>query len=59
MSSNSCTVRPANELKSSVFWVIVHNRAIKLTFQIKYDGHKAVYFIYARDLINKKYSEDL
>jgi hypothetical protein len=29
MSSNSCTANPANDLKSSGFWIICHRRAIK------------------------------
>jgi len=51
MLSNVCTKIPVNDLKSNGFLDCRSYESNNRTFQIKYDGHKAVYFNYARDLI--------
>src|SRR6478672_7501507 len=51
MLSNVCTKIPVNDLKSNGFLDCRSYESNKITFQIKYDGHKAVYFNYARDLL--------
>jgi|GEM_PF-4641062 len=52
MLSNVCTKIPVNDLKSNGFLDCRSYESNNRTFQIKYDGHKAVYFNYARDLLS-------
>ena len=52
MLSNACIKTPVNDLLSNGF---LNSRSYgnnKRTFQIKDEGHKAVYFNYAGDLLS-------
>ena len=42
MSSNCCTVRPVNDLKRMVFWLISHMKSKKEQSGGETNGHKAV-----------------
>ena len=52
MLSNACTKSPVNDLKSNGFLDSRSYESNNRTFQIKDDGHKAVYFNYAGDLLS-------
>ena len=53
MPSNSSTIRPVNDLKSSGFMDNLSYESKEITEGDGTNGHKAVYSNYARDLISE------